>query len=100
MQKTFRIVTYFYIDCSNAQLIFTHVDFVDLLSSCTPPLGHSFDGPIEESLALFGVADIYGKEDLEFPVLLDTSVDEDGIVVERGPENGREHECGLRCGYV
>jgi hypothetical protein len=100
MRKTFRIVIYFYIDCSNTQLLFTHVYSVDLLSGCTPPLGHSFDGPIEEGLALFGVAGIRGMEDLELPVLLDTSMDEDGIVVERGPERGREHERGLRCGYV
>ena len=39
-------------------------------------------------------------EDLEFPILLDKSVGEYSIIVERGPEGGVEHECGLRRGYV
>ena len=39
-------------------------------------------------------------EDLEFPILLDKSVGEDGIVIERGPEHGIEHACELGRGYV
>jgi hypothetical protein len=30
-------------------------------------------------------------EDLKFPVLLNTSVDDDSIAVERGPEDRMEH---------
>jgi hypothetical protein len=61
-QKTFRIVTPFHIDYSNAQPIFTYAYCVDPLSSCTLPLGHSFDGPVKEGFALFVVAGIRGME--------------------------------------
>jgi hypothetical protein len=71
---------------------FPHVRFVDLSSY---PLCCSLDSPSEESVKLLGVAEILAMEDLEFPVLLDNSVDDDSVVVERGPEDGRVHTCDL-----
>ena len=38
---------------------------------------------------LLRIAEVLAKEDLEFPILLDKSVDDDSIVVERGPKDGR-----------
>ena len=87
VRKTCEIVTYFDIDCSNIQHIFTRVYFVDLLSSY--PLGRSLGGPSEDGVTLLGVAEFLAMEDLEFPVLLDNSVSDDGIVVLCGPEGGR-----------
>ena len=94
--KTRRIVTYFYIDCPNTQLIFTHVRFVDLLSSC--PRSQSFDSTGDEDTTLLNVAEILGTKDLEFSVFFDKVVDEGSIVVERCPEDGIEHDCDLRRG--
>ena len=92
--ETCRIVTCFYVDYSNAQLVFTHVNFVDLLSS--HPLGRNLDSPSDEGSTLFGVDEILAMDDPKFPVLLGKSVDDDSIVVECGPEDGREHTCHLR----
>ena len=81
---------------THPRLLFTHVHFADLLSSY--PLGHSFKSPTDEGTALSGVGKILAIEYLELPVLLDKSVDDDSIVVERGPGDGREHGCDLcRC---
>ena len=84
-----------YMGCSNAQLIFTRVHFVDLLRY---PLGCSLDSLSDDGITLLGVAGVLATEDLEFPTLLDKSVGEDSIVVERGPGDGREHACDLRRG--
>ena len=65
---------------------------MDLLSS----LG----SPSDDGITLLGVAEVIAIEDLEFPVLLDKSVGDDGIVVVRGPGDGREQTCDLRRGYV
>src|ERR1700743_3768130 len=80
------------------QLVLAHVHFADLLSS--HPLGQSLDSPSNKGTTLFKVAVILGMEDLEFPILLDKRVDEGSIVVERGIEDGIEHDCALRCGYA
>ena len=75
----------------NTRLIFTHVYFADLLSSsllCRSP-GKSVT-------TLFGVAEDLAMEELEFPVLLDKSVDGDTIIVEPGAGGGGEHRCELR----
>ena len=37
---------------------------------------------------LLRITEVLAKEDLEFPVLLDESVDDDSFVVERGPKDG------------
>ena len=74
--------------------LFTYVHFADLLSSY--PLGHSFKSPSDEGTALSGVGEILAIEYFELPVLLDKSVDDDSIIVERGPEDSREHGCDLR----
>ena len=81
----------------NTQLIFVHVYFVDPLSY---PLGRGLDSPSDDDTTLLGVGEILGTGDLEFPVLLDKSEGEDTVVVERGPEDGMEHECDLLRGYV
>ena len=62
---------------------------MDLLSGY--PLGRSLDSPSEEGIALFGVREILATEDLDFPVLLCKIVDDMHIVVERAPEDGKEH---------
>ena len=64
-----------------------------LLSSY--PLGRSLDGPSDESIALSGVSEDLAMEDLESPVLLNKSVGDNIIVVERGPKGGREHTSDL-----
>ena len=97
IRKTCRIVICFYIDCSNAQLLFIHVHSVDLLGY---PLGRSLESPSDESTTLLGVGKILAVEDLEFPVLLDKSVGDDSFVVVRGPEDGRKPGCELHRGYV
>ena len=58
---------------------------MDLLSY---PLGRSLDSASNECTTLLGVGEILAMEDLEFPVLLDKSVDDDGIIVERSSEDG------------
>ena len=77
----------------NMQLIFTRVHFVDLLSSY--PLGRSFESPGDEVTILLEATEYLEMEDLEFPVLFDKSVGGNTIKVKRGPEDGREHACGL-----
>ena len=69
---------------------------MDLLSSS--PLGRSLQSPGNNGATLLGVARVLAMEDLEFPIFLDKSVAEGSIVVERGPEHGREHACELRRG--
>jgi len=71
---------------------------VDPLSS--RPLGRSLGSPSDEGITVLGVAEVLAVEDLEFPVLLDKSVDDDSIIFVRGPGDGREHGCDLRCSYV
>jgi len=93
MRKTCRIVTCFYIDYSVTRLIFTHVHFVDSLSSYS--LCRSLDSPGEEGTALKWVGEILAAEDLESPVLLDESVGDDGFIVDSGPGDDREQACGL-----
>ena len=75
---------------------FKHIHFADLLSNY--PLGCSLDSSSNESTTLFGVGKSLAMEDLEFPILLDKSIGKDSIVFERGPEDGREHDCELRRG--
>ena len=77
------------------QPIFTHIRFVDILSNY--PLGCSLDSPGDEGATLSGIGEILALEDLEFSIILGKSVDEESIVVQRGPEDGREHACGLYC---
>ena len=79
----------------NMQLIFTRVHFVDLLRSF--PLGRSLNSPSNDGTHLLGVSEDLEMEDLEFPVLFDKSVGGNTIKVKRGPEDGREHACGLGC---
>jgi len=55
------VATYFYAHCSNTQLMFTHIHFVDLLSC---PLKSSPDSPSDEGAALFGVAEVLAITDL------------------------------------
>ena len=62
------------------------------------PLSHSLDSPSDDGTTLLGVTRVFAMEDLEFPILLNKSVGEDSIVVERGPRDGREHERDLRRG--
>ena len=64
------------------------------------PLGRGLDSPSDEGNTLLRVGEILGMDVLEFPVLLNKSEGEDTIVVERGPEDGIEHERGLCQGYV
>ena len=71
---------------------------MDLLSS--HPLDRSLDSPSDKGATLEGVCKILAMEDLEFPILLNKSVGDDGIIVERDPKGGVEHECGLRRGYA
>jgi len=80
MRKTCRIVTRFCINYSDTQLIFTHVRFVDPLSSY--PLGRSLESPSDEGTTLEWIDKILAMEDLEFPVFLDKGVGEDSIVGE------------------
>ena len=63
-------VTRLYIDCSNAQLIFTHVHLVDLLNGCLLCGGLR----TVEGVILRGVGEFLGPEDLKFSVLLDERV--------------------------
>ena len=78
------------------QLVFTREHLLDLLSGY--PLGRSLDSPSEEGVALVGVSEILAMEELDFPVLLDKTADDMHIVVERGPEDGKERACNLRRG--
>ena len=77
----------------NIQLIFTREHFVDLSRSY--PLGRSLDSPSDDGTHLLGVSKDLEMNDLEFPVLLDKRVGRNIIKVKRGPEDGREHACGL-----
>ena len=96
--KTCRIVTCFYSDWLNTQfIIYTRVHFVyHRLSSC--PLDRNLGSPskINEGATTLGVGEIFEIENLEFPVLLDKSVGDGGIIVDRGPKDGGEHGCDLR----
>jgi len=67
---------------------------VDLLSS--HPLCRSLGSPSGESIALLGVAEDPATEDVEFLILLDKSVGDNTIVIERAPKDGREHASQLR----
>ena len=96
-QKTRRIVTCLYIDCWST-LVFTHVHFVGLLSGY--PLGCGLDSSSDEGITLSRVSEIFATNNFGSPFLLNKSVDEGSIVIERGPEDGREHACGLRREYV
>ena len=87
------VATCIYIKCSNTQIA---VIRVHLLSSY--PLCRSLDSPSDDSIALLGVSEDLATEDLEFPVLLDKSVGDNIIIVDRGPEGGREHTSDLRRG--
>ena len=78
------------------QLVFTRQHLVDLLSSY--PLSCSLDSRSEEGITLFGVREILATEDLDFPVLLNKIVNDMHIVVECGPEDGKEHACDLHRG--
>ena len=98
MRKTRKIVTRFYVDCPNAQLVPTHVRFMDLLSNY--PIGRSLDSSSDEGIALLGVGEVLAMEDFKFPVLLDKSEDADSFVGERGPGDGSHHSCDLRRGYM
>ena len=94
--KTCKIVTCFYIDCSNAQLISTRVRFVDLLSSCPPC--RSLESSSNEGATLLGIGKVLTLEDLKFPVLLCKGEDGYTIVGERVPEDGSRHTRELRYG--
>lgn len=53
-------------------------------------MGCSFDNPSNESLTHPGVGEVLTTEDLEFPVLLDKSDDDDSTVDERVPKDSIE----------
>lgn len=61
---------------------------MDLRSRCL--VGCSFDNPSNESLTHPGVGEVLTTEDLEFPVLLDKSDDDDSTVDERVPKDSIE----------
>ena len=67
---------------------------MDLLS-CS--LGGGPDSPGDEGATLFGAAEVLAIADLQFPILLDKSVDDNRIVVECGPGGGGDYACALRC---
>jgi len=73
---------------------FLHIHFVNLLSC---PLGGGPDSPSDEGATVFGAAEVLAIADLQFPILLDKSVDENRIVAECGPSGGGDYACGLRC---
>ena len=62
------------------------------------PLGLDLGSPsnIDEGATMLGVGGIFEIENLEFPVLLDKTVGDGGIIVDRGPKDGGEHGCDLR----
>ena len=97
VRKICRIFTCFYVGCPNTRLIFTRVHPVGLLSS--NPLGRSLESSNKRS-ALFRTGEIFAMDGLEFPVLLDKSVDHDGVVIVRCPEGGSEHNCDLYRDYA
>ena len=70
---------------------------MDLLSC---PLEGDPESTSDYGVKLFGVAEVaevLAMADLQFPVLLDNSVDDDSIVVECGPGGSEDYACGLRC---
>jgi len=68
--------------------------FVDLLSC---PFRSGPKNPSDEGATLFGAAEVLAMADLQFPVFLDKSVDDDRIVAECGPRGSGDNACGLRC---
>jgi hypothetical protein len=72
---------------------YTHVHFVDLLSSYPP--GRNLHTLSDEGITLFGVGEILAIDNLQFLILLDKRVDGEGFVFERAPEGGRIRACGL-----
>jgi len=93
-----KIVIFFDTDCSNARPVSLQVHFVDLLSNYPP--GRSLDNSSEEGVTLLGVGEVLTLEDLKFSVLLDKCDDDDRVIWERGPENGRHHTRELHRGYT
>ena len=98
LDEKHRIFTWFYIEYSNTLLIFTHIHFVDLLSSY--PLGRSLESSSEVGATLLGVSKILAMKDLKFPVLFHKSVGVGSFVVEGGPEDGGGYKCELRRSYM
>lgn len=94
MRKTRTIVTRFYIDCSDAQLVSTPT-FVDLLSIYS--LARGLDCSSDESVTLPGVGKVLAMEDFELSVLFDKSEDEESFVRERDSGDGGRHTRSLRC---
>ena len=62
---------------------------MDLLSSYL--LGCSLESLSDEGATLLGVTEMLAMEDPKFPVFLDKSVNQDSVIVERGPEDGSKH---------
>ena len=87
--ETRKIVTCFYIDSLNVQLVSTHVHFADLLSSYIRV--RSLDDCSDQGVTLLGVCEALAVEDPKFSVLLDKSEDDDCFVGDRRSGEGREH---------
>ena len=62
------------------------------------PLSRSLESPSDDGVTLLGITEVLAMEDLESPVLLNKSEGDNSIVVDRGPEGGREHASDLRHG--
>ena len=87
VRKTCEFVTRLYISYSSAQLIFTHVYFMDLRSRC------AFARRIEGAM-LAGVRKLLDLEDLQFPVLLDKR-ENTGAIGGKRSAVGRARNSGL-----
>lgn len=98
MRETRKIVTRFYVGFSNAQLVPTHVCFVDLLNS--HPLSRSLDSFTDESATLLGVGEVLAMKDFEFPVFFGKSDNEDSFVGERDSRDGGCDTLALHNGYM
>ena len=85
---------YTYIDFSNLRLGLTYIlRFTGLQRGYA--LGYSLGGPSDEGVTLLSVSKVLTIEDLEFPVLLDESEDDDGVVGHRRAVDGGTHGGGL-----
>ena len=76
--------------CSNEQLAFTRVYFVDLRNR--DPLGQNLCSLNVESLALVRVRKVFGFKDLGCSIFIDERDDEERIVVDNYAIGGREQD--------
>ena len=98
MRKLVKLLRVFTSTPPRTRNLFLHVHLVDLLSNCL--LGRSLGNPSEEGDTLLGVGEVLAVDDLKLAVLLNKSDNGDTLIGERAPEDGRDHPCGLRRGYV